>query len=227
MIDTNKPPLEGVYLAHFGIRGMKWGQRKAEPSGGSSNGSTGGSTGSASGSSGQNQGMSTKKKVAIGVGVVAGAAATAYLLNRFGGNQISKNSILSRAARAEKAIDGNDLLTRSRVDSGKAAHNRIMGLLTNKKVELDNAASLARIDALLKQPPKRMPSAGRLIRADRRQRGIASVRAMFQRKPKAPLQLFPAQSMFRARNTKITDMGDLDRGLMRFTDDALRRGGAA
>lgn len=214
MIDTDKPPLEGVYLAHIGIKGMKWGVRKAEPSGGSSEGSA------------PKQGMSTKKKVAIGAGIIVGAAATAYLLNSFGGRQIAGNSILSRAAKAEKAIDGNNLLIRSRVDSGKASHSRIMGLLRNKKVELDNAASLQRIDQLLKQPPKRMPTAAKLISADRRERRIASVRAMFQRKPKTPLQLYPAQSMFRARSTKVTDMGDINSNLMRFTDDALRRGGA-
>lgn len=28
MIIDKKPPLTGVYLAHFGVRGMKWGQRK-------------------------------------------------------------------------------------------------------------------------------------------------------------------------------------------------------
>lgn len=29
MIIIDKPPLHGVYLAHFGVKGMKWGQRKA------------------------------------------------------------------------------------------------------------------------------------------------------------------------------------------------------
>lgn len=29
MMDTDKPPLGGVYLAHFGTKGMKWGQRKS------------------------------------------------------------------------------------------------------------------------------------------------------------------------------------------------------
>jgi hypothetical protein len=33
VIAADKPPLEGVYLAHFGIKGMKWGQRKAPEEG--------------------------------------------------------------------------------------------------------------------------------------------------------------------------------------------------
>jgi hypothetical protein len=69
-------------LIHFGVRGMKWGVRRSE-----SSGSTG-STGSA-----PKQGMSTKKKVAIGVGigvaVVGGAAAAGYVLGGRGKLRIS------------------------------------------------------------------------------------------------------------------------------------------
>lgn len=30
MIIVEQPPLEGVYIAHFGVKGMKWGQRKVD-----------------------------------------------------------------------------------------------------------------------------------------------------------------------------------------------------
>lgn len=64
MITAEKPPLEEAYLEHFGIKGMRWGQR------------------SKSGSS--NKKMSAKKKVAIGVGVAVGAAAVAFAMTRSG-----------------------------------------------------------------------------------------------------------------------------------------------
>lgn len=33
MITVEKPPLEAVYFAHAGVKGMKWGHRKAKPPG--------------------------------------------------------------------------------------------------------------------------------------------------------------------------------------------------
>jgi hypothetical protein len=77
MITAEKPTLDEELLMHFGIRGMKWGVRKQKPSGGSSS----------------KKGMSTKKKVAIaagGLAVVAGVAATAYLLKTRGGVKVPK-----------------------------------------------------------------------------------------------------------------------------------------
>jgi len=60
--------LEEDDLAHFGVKGMRWGVRKADTSGGTQ----------------QKSGMSTKKKVLIGTAVVAGVAATAAILARSG-----------------------------------------------------------------------------------------------------------------------------------------------
>lgn len=64
---TDKPQLNDTYLEHFGIKGMKWGQRKKS-----------------SKDSSTKKSMSTKKKVAIGVGVAAGVAAVAYMMTRRG-----------------------------------------------------------------------------------------------------------------------------------------------
>lgn len=65
MIDT-KPPLNAVYLAHFGVRGMKWGQRRK-------------STGK-----GRRKAPSVRRTVlkgaAIGVALTAGAYAVGRML---------------------------------------------------------------------------------------------------------------------------------------------------
>jgi hypothetical protein len=78
-------------LIHFGVRGMKWGVRKSQSSG---------SSGSASNK------MSTKKKVAIGVGatvVVAGIVATTYILNKNG--KLPLSSIGKSGGKVYKNID--------------------------------------------------------------------------------------------------------------------------
>jgi len=66
------------FVKHFGKKGMHWGVRKSE-------------SGTSNISSEPKQGMSKKKKVAIGVGgafLVAGIAATAYMMSKNGkGNE--------------------------------------------------------------------------------------------------------------------------------------------
>ncbi len=65
-------------LAHFGVRGMRWGVRKDSPS---------------TSSNQSKKGMSKKKKVAIGAGVVvAGSAITVSLLAKNGKIPISELS---------------------------------------------------------------------------------------------------------------------------------------
>lgn len=100
MLVDEKPSLDEDLLIHFGIKGMRWGVRKPDyiPVGRSS--SAGVNYGShpnvrrAANPSGgasaprprtpQKQGMSKGKKIAIGVGVVGGAAAAAYFLSKTG-----------------------------------------------------------------------------------------------------------------------------------------------
>lgn len=101
MIVIDKPALDEDLLVHFGVKGMRWGRRKASSSDGSSD----------------KKPMSTKKKVAIGAGVaagVAGAAAVAYMMSRRGkvpvrqvlGNRPGLRSPASPAAGMPKANFG-------------------------------------------------------------------------------------------------------------------------
>lgn len=65
MLAADQPPLEEVYFAHMGIKGMHWGQRKAEPVGQPRHGLT------------QNQKRATKA-----VAIAGGIAVAALLLRR-------------------------------------------------------------------------------------------------------------------------------------------------
>lgn len=191
MIDIEKPPLEGVYLAHVGIKGMRWGVRKAEPDAASAGSNSSTTPTTTTVGIGQKQPLSTKKKVAIGVAILAGAAATALILNSFGGRQIAGNTILNRGAKVQEAVQGNDGQIRRRLSSGRAAVKKLFQRRPGQQLQLYPAQSMI---------PQRSSS---------------------------PLRLYPTQSMFgRARNTRVTDMGDINSSLMGYTDRALRRGGA-
>lgn len=76
ILNQEKPPLDGALLQHFGVRGMKWGHRKdrkTQPS------------------ASNNHKMSTKKKVAIGVGVAAvGVGVAALVISRSGRVPVSR-----------------------------------------------------------------------------------------------------------------------------------------
>lgn len=90
MSDTNSDYVDD-FLAHYGVKGMKWGVKRsdaqlARASGGRQNGSDGASD------SAPKQGMSRKKKIAIGAGVVGGVALVAlgaYAVNK----QIDTNKL--------------------------------------------------------------------------------------------------------------------------------------
>lgn len=78
-------------LYHYGVKGMKWGVRKAQPSN---------STGSK-----KRKPLSTGQKVAIGAAVTAGILATAYgtyTLSKAYGREISR--VKDRAKRVAKGI---------------------------------------------------------------------------------------------------------------------------
>lgn len=78
-IVAEKPPLDDELLMHFGVKGMRWGHRNPDDP--------------------PNK-TSTTKKVAIGVGVVAGAAAAAYIISRRGKVPLD----MSRKARMQRSV---------------------------------------------------------------------------------------------------------------------------
>lgn len=69
MFYVDKPPLNDDLLVHFGVRGMKWGQRRKS---------------SASSSKKTDGKMSTGKKIGVGAAVVGGAAIAAIILSKRG-----------------------------------------------------------------------------------------------------------------------------------------------
>lgn len=100
MLVDAKPPLDEDLLLHYGIPGMKWGQRHdyipIGRGGGGGGGGGGGlfhpnraaapapSQARRSAAPPQRTGMSRGKKIALGVGIVGGAAAAAYFLSKTG-----------------------------------------------------------------------------------------------------------------------------------------------
>lgn len=99
MLIAEKPALDDDLLMHFGVKGMRWGKRKAFDSSGS---------GTSSGPAKPK--MSTGKKVAIGIGVLAGAAAVATLSSKAGRTKISEMAVTSfvgrRQQKAQKSQGG-------------------------------------------------------------------------------------------------------------------------
>jgi hypothetical protein len=71
----DKPPLDE--LVHFGVKGMHWGVRRDRETGGRSGGAAP-----------TRSKKAIVKKVAIGVGIAAGVAATAYILSKRGGTKV-------------------------------------------------------------------------------------------------------------------------------------------
>lgn len=67
MIETEKPPLSGFYIAHYGVRGMRWGQRKRRSTKDS-----------------ENPKLSTRQKVAVGLSLTAATFLAASILTRRG-----------------------------------------------------------------------------------------------------------------------------------------------
>lgn len=119
MLVDEKPSLDEDLLAHYGIPGMKWGHRKPDyipvgrPSGvnygpqkmvrpaknPSKTAARPQYVQQPKARPAQKQGMSTGKKVAIGVGVVGGAAAAAYFLSKSGTRPMAR-SLTARSNRA-------------------------------------------------------------------------------------------------------------------------------
>ncbi len=69
----SKPPLEDLYLEHYGVKGMKWGVRKKRPD-----------------EEARKRKFGPKaKKIAVTTAVIVGAVAVGYALQRSGGVKVS------------------------------------------------------------------------------------------------------------------------------------------
>jgi hypothetical protein len=131
------PDVQG-FLAHVGVKGMRWGVKRTDAQLARASGrSSGGSTGE---SDAKPQGMSRKKKIAIGAGIIGGAALIAagtYAVN----NQMAANKTRTLAdarKRAETKLAGE-----------KAARAQIQAFGKKSKWELMTT---------LPDPPKPAPA---------------------------------------------------------------------
>lgn len=82
MIAADKPPLEDVYLAHFGIKGMRWGHRKQVPLAGPRQSS----------SASQADAVARQHKVMKAAAIGGGVVLAAVLLRRGGVNLVDARS---------------------------------------------------------------------------------------------------------------------------------------
>lgn len=82
------------FLAHYGVKGMSWGKRKARD--------TGGSGGGQNGTAKPKPGMSRKKKIAIGIGIGAtvaiGAAVAISVMNNKKANDMAISQIAANVS---------------------------------------------------------------------------------------------------------------------------------
>lgn len=120
MITIEKPDLDGVYLEHIGVKGMKWGVRKKRPD------------------EEQRKKIFTRKRVAVGLALTAGALAAASLLTHRGRVKTSTFSSLSQ----RKPLGSLDGILRNktpspfemRLQAGMAQHRNLMDRVGNQRL---------------------------------------------------------------------------------------------
>lgn len=110
MIAADKPPLEGVYLAHFGVKGMRWGHRKPEEQ-----------------AAPRRSGMSPRNQKLVTAAFVAGTVAVgAVMLSR--GNVSVWNSTSNRIALGGAKMSANILgKTGKVIVKGSAKTAKVVG----------------------------------------------------------------------------------------------------
>jgi hypothetical protein len=113
-MDTDAIALGEEYIEHFGIKGMKWGQRK-ERSSGSSSGSA---------PAAPKKKILTGKRVAVGLAVAAGTLYVGTILARRGSTRIPHIPTTPHTPSPFEL----------RLQAGSAAHRNAMGRIMNQRL---------------------------------------------------------------------------------------------
>jgi hypothetical protein len=106
-----------AYLEHFGKKGMKWGVRKDDSSGGSST---------------PRKKMSPNTKVAIGATIALGATTAAFLMSKHRAVKMRQISMLARTERAAMSVSPSPF--QMRMEAGMAAHRNAMLRVGNQRL---------------------------------------------------------------------------------------------
>jgi hypothetical protein len=142
MLVADKPQLNEDLLVHFGVKGMHWGVRRDRETGGRSGGAAP-----------TRSKKAIVKKVAIGVGIAAGVAATAYILSKRGGTKVphistGKSSSLDNLEKVA-AKWRNPSPFEMRMQAGMAEHRNLMNRIGNQRLTdkaWRDAAKISRIN---------------------------------------------------------------------------------
>lgn len=226
-----KPPLDELYLAHFGIKGMKWGFRK-DQSGNSGVASVYNNAG------GINISKSQKRKAIAAVGVVAVGSALYATGNLKAATVGGTKLAVTGAVAATKIIAKVGAYT---VKTVAQAVGVILGTtvksaggIVSKTVEtVANSGKDPAAQALKRSGRQRIVDLASKLRPRRAPKipkppiKLYPTTSMFGNRSKPSLQLHPTTSIFGNRgSTKVTDLGETNSSIMSWTERAFRRGGA-
>lgn len=238
-----KPPLDELYLAHFGIKGMKWGFRKERSK------SSDVASVSRDNAGGLHITQSQKRKAIAAAGVLAVGSAL------YATGNLKAASIGGTKLAARGAVAATKIVAKVSIYTVKTAAQTVgvilgttakgVGNIASKTVETvansgrDPASSVLKrtgrqkiSDLASKLKPWRKrgenPAADVLKRSGRQRLSSLVTKLRPNRTPKPPTQLFPTPKMNifgRIRgDAKVTDLSGATNGVMSWTDRALGRG---
>lgn len=196
-----------AYLEHFGRKGMKWGVRNAESSEPSSGGPSkvtprGGTAKPRAAAASVKAHMDTRKKVAIGVALTAGALAVAAIMHSRGSLSLRPKSGAVNSAEALFGTAKAPSPFQMQLDAGRAAQRNVLSRIGNQHLTDKTWRDAAKMSQMTRA---QLGSGSTSVSG-----GGVTRRLMNARMPKKAV---------------VPDMGDIERRLMAFTDQGLQRGG--